>query len=278
MKIHDGTQINLFYYKNQWRISTTGCIDAFDSYWKSNYSFGNLFVDEFFKTSDIRYLETQYCYSFILCHPDNNNVVQHKTPKLYHIMTRNIRNFIKYDIDINVAKPNRRYFDDINDLWDYIDYMDIDNYTGIVASHPERGHYRFNSAKYYALKFMIKNEKNDEMIILKNIENYNNLDILISNIPKFQQIYNQVISDIDSVCKDIYKYYHKTKIRRIWVELPFYVKPLIYEIHKLYINKIRKWEHNKIITGQDINKPILDISDVNYWFKLLPPKKKIIYN
>ena len=190
-------------------------------------------------------------------------------------MTRNIRNFIKYDIDINVAKPNRRYFDDINDLWDYLDNMDIDNYTGIVASHPERGHYRFNSTKYYALKFMIKNEKNDEMIILKNIGNYSNLDILISNIPKFQQIYNQIISDIDSVCKDIYKYYHKTKIRRIWVELPFYVKPLIYEIHKLYINKIRKWEHSKFITGQDIQKPILDIDDVNYWFKLLPSKRKL---
>ena len=41
------------------------------------------------------------------------------------------------------------------------------------------------------------------------------------------------------------------------------------------INKIRKWEHNKIITGQDIHKPILDIADVNYWFKLLPPKRKL---
>ena len=33
---------------------------------------------------------------------------------------------------------------------------------------------------------MIKNE-NDEMIILKNIENYNNLDILISAIPNFNK-------------------------------------------------------------------------------------------
>ena len=69
---------------------------------------------------------------------------------------------------------------DINDLWVYIDNMNIDNHTGIVASHPEWGHYRFNSAKYYALKYLIKNEKNDEMIILKNISNYSNLDILIS--------------------------------------------------------------------------------------------------
>ena len=269
----DGTQVNLFYYKNKWCLSTIGCIDAFDCYWKSSNSFGELFSRLFLELSDISYLNIKYCYSFILCHPENNNIIQYSKPKLYHIMTRNMMNFVKIDVDIQIPKPKKRFFESEIDLWNYLDTASIDNKTGVVAHHPEHGHYRFNCTKFNTLLRLIKNEKDDDLVILNNINNINNIEILSSYINKFNNVYKNISIWIDIVCSEIFNYYYLVKIKRKWVELPYYVKPLIYELHDIYIHKIRNWDYTRTLLNKELKKPIMTEEAVLSWFYKLPPRR-----
>ena len=78
----DGTLINLFYDNNQWNVSTKGSINAKKSYWYSNQSFYNLFIEAWNKyysnldetNTNFDELNKEYCYSFVLMHPNNQIV------------------------------------------------------------------------------------------------------------------------------------------------------------------------------------------------------------
>ena len=271
----DGTQINMFYFNRQWRLSTSGCINAFKSYWKSNKSFGELFTNIFIKTTNINLLNKNYCYSFILTHPENINVVEYTKPEIYHIMTRNLFNYQKVDDDINVQKPNKHRFCDEIYLWNYLDNLDASKTSGIVAKHPIHGHYRFNSTVYNTLNRLIANEKNDEMVVLRQLMFRNNLDILISHIDRFQNVKQRLESDIDSVCNEIYNYYYNTKILRCFMVLPYYIKPLMFEIHDIYISRIREWESKLSTENKFIIKPVITLDDVMEWFITIPERRKL---
>lgn len=92
----EGTVIGLFYYKNQWNITTRRCLDARKSVWIDNLSYYDMFVDcvgeldSFFGSLDVN----NYYY-FVLVHHKNKNHIDYtkklgeEYKKLIHIITRN---------------------------------------------------------------------------------------------------------------------------------------------------------------------------------------------
>ena len=77
----DGTMINLFYH-DKWTISTRSCLYA-DCNWYSNKKFNTMF-EEAEKNYKIDYnlLNKNYCYTFVLQHPENRIVTEYIEPKI----------------------------------------------------------------------------------------------------------------------------------------------------------------------------------------------------
>lgn len=76
----DGSVIRVWKSEEKWHVSTSRCIDAYESSWSSRKSFGTLF-DEAVQAIGMNFseLDPDYTYFFILCHPDNQIVTWYRT-------------------------------------------------------------------------------------------------------------------------------------------------------------------------------------------------------
>ena len=85
-KFEEGTMINLFYDKDvgDWEISTKSSIGGRYKYFKeSPKTFRSMFLEAMNYTGlEFNMLNPDYCYSFVLQHPENRIVVLHKKMKL----------------------------------------------------------------------------------------------------------------------------------------------------------------------------------------------------
>jgi hypothetical protein len=88
---YDGTMINVYWLDGSWQHSTKGMLDADEAYWTSSKSFGELFREA---SGGLPYdildsLDRDYCYSFVLQHPDNRIVVLASKPRVVLVLVRN---------------------------------------------------------------------------------------------------------------------------------------------------------------------------------------------
>jgi hypothetical protein len=107
----EGTMINLFYDEriSSWEISTRSILKANNWYYKINYAddnnikqktFRQMFMEQFFvnenEPRDINNIfnlfSKNYCYSFVLQHPDNHIVLNIESPKVYLVAVYELLN------------------------------------------------------------------------------------------------------------------------------------------------------------------------------------------
>ena len=86
---YDGSLIKLFWSGTQWVVSTSGSVGGAGLVGKSDVSFEELFWVAFdymhYSTLD---LNTDYCYVFELCSPENRVVVKYEEPQLRLLAVR----------------------------------------------------------------------------------------------------------------------------------------------------------------------------------------------
>jgi hypothetical protein len=90
----EGTMINVFFDTaiNSWKLATRNTVDANVSFYRSNKipqgppskTFNTMFVEACQVSNfNLETLNKQYCYSFVLQHPDNRIVSPFSVPRLY---------------------------------------------------------------------------------------------------------------------------------------------------------------------------------------------------
>lgn len=94
LKKEDGSLLTTYYYNGQWRVQTSGTIQA-DSYVGIyDFSFAELFWDTFRKNGgNISEMNKDYCYAFELCTIYNQVVAKHTEQKLVLLNVRNRNNY-----------------------------------------------------------------------------------------------------------------------------------------------------------------------------------------
>ena len=97
----DGTVLRVFYWNNEWIVSTNRRIDASRVRWASNKTFYELLSEAVpdRKLEDLfeKDLSKENTYSFILLHPENQLVIDHSEPRLVLIGYRNNSTFVEKD-------------------------------------------------------------------------------------------------------------------------------------------------------------------------------------
>lgn len=102
----DGTLLRLSHIPEQggWWLSTNGKEDARDAYWMN----GQSFYDQFWSanpTINFDTLNKDYVYLFLLCHPLNVIVVNHRDPKVYHVATYDRTSLKEVACDMGIEQP-----------------------------------------------------------------------------------------------------------------------------------------------------------------------------
>ena len=256
----DGSHIKLYYYNGEWVKSTTRYIDAYNAYWYSDKSFGDLFDECDNGSINYDILNKNYCYGFVICHKENRIVTNYSENKLVHVCTRDLSsdNYSFVETDIGICKPK-----ELNQL-DLKEYEKNNNDKEGIIVWKDGNHNKIKFESYNKVKRLRINTNNPLFEYITNLCNGNKdlyTQIYIERNRHFID-YEKKINNIVNRLHRNYMDYHVNKIK------------LIKQINKAY------WKHMYNLHGFHMNDNKIITKDVvrDYLVNLDPPQVMHIIN
>jgi hypothetical protein len=251
----EGTMINVFWDGAGWELATRSAVGAQNMFYLPPNP--KTFFDMFQEAADqcglkLENLNKEFCYSFVLQHPENKIVVEVSTPGLYLVALYKINNpshtveeIDPYScvFDMGTVKfPEIYSFDtwdelktrfetaDLHILGTMIKNLETGERTKIRNTHYERvRHLRGNQPKLkYQYLVLSKSGKEAEYL---------------SHFPEHTEQFKEFKEEIDNFTCFLYDNYvscfiTKTKLPR---DCPYYLMKTLYSLHTVY-----KVQHKKI--------------------------------
>lgn len=238
----DGTMINIFYY-NGWHISTRSCIGA-NCKWYSKRNFSDLFED--CKNFDIDQLNKDYCYNFVLKHPENRIVTKYDTSSIVLVGAYKIENnkplFLDLQVvqkelnNINIEIPKRYTFENFQQAWAYGNTMlNYDN-QGIILKHNNiRG--RIINPHYNYVKNLRGNGRNIKYLYFE-LRKDNFIDEFLNYYPEHRELFNSFQSELYAMTHKLFNYYQDFRVKKTikYEDIEYQYRPLLYTLHGEYLN------------------------------------------
>ena len=269
----DGTLINVF-YTTKWHISTRGKIEAETSYWDSTKSFQTLFLEALdYHKIKLETLKTHICYSFVLAHPENRIVTKYINPTVYLVQARNIETLEILDkhstLFSEFQRPKKRIFNTYTDLESFTNRLSYKKEGFVLYSKNFSERTKIQGPSYLKAKEM----KGNNYCL-----NYRFVEIIQQNLQsdylKYFKDHKYILSyyelHLDHLLNNLFTYYIETKVHKKFIEYPFHIKPLIYELHGLYIKKYKTWI---FLEQPDTPKPSMTSVDVSDYIYSLPTNR-----
>jgi hypothetical protein len=247
---YEGTLIRLFYYENNWLISTKKCIDSSKARWVSKKSFLELFVET---EAELNYklvekLNPNYCYSLLITHPENNIVVNYKNKCLHHISTRDMNTLNEIDINIGLTKPIRTFINNtnidetMNSIQNYKEY-DLEGFIFIDTNY---NRWKIRTPIFINMRKLWGNTNNR---LYRYLELRKDSDMLIQYLQYFNDDKDQFINyeyKIKEVATNILKFYVEKHITKSIDKVPYYYSKIIYKLHGDFYKTKIKTNINKV--------------------------------
>ena len=270
----DGTMINMWYYKDSWHISTRSSIGA-NCKWFSNKKFYELFQES--NSLDLKAMNKNYFYSFVLQHPENRIVTCYSEPKVTLVFVGKVNEdntiesipYNEITNDINVSIPRRYKFENNNSIEELIDYVSKQNYEfqGLVLKNGIN-RTKIRNPNYNYARQLRGNTRNMKYLYY-DLLRIGKMSEYLNFFPEFIQLFNEFGSEFSEMAKNLhnnYINYHVKKNVSDIKDIYFPFRPHTYNLHKLFI------ENKKPITPQVINaylntlEPAQIVYIINYKF------------
>lgn len=206
---YDGHFLKVYYYKDEWRVSSNSKIDTQkrrDKYPnKSNYE---LFMEAAECSGlDFSTLNKSCAYFFERLHPECAMVVPVISPKLYHIGTRDCVTLMEVDQDIGVPKPRTYSLTSLQDCIDVVDKLHFTSGEGFVVCNKS---YRPHGRDYARVKIksrsylMVFNQTigsrvKDDLGFCLDIWLRQESSEYLSYFPQYTELYQWIDKTIDQV-------------------------------------------------------------------------------
>ena len=202
----DGSLIKLWFYDDEWRISTNGTIDAKDANLSSDVSEFQNFYDLFLvalKGTNIQLheLDRQYTFMFELMSPYNRVVVPHKDIKIRHIGTRCNTTLKEVNIDIGVDKPKSYTFGSIEECIYIAKELPFDQ-EGYVVVDNDWNRVKIKGLAYIAVHHLSNNGIVTKKRIMDLIKLNEDSEFLVY-YPEFTEAVNDMRSKINTFIEDM---------------------------------------------------------------------------
>ena len=227
----EGTLMRTYYYGGIWMLSTKKCVNAAKARWLSKRSFQELF-EEVFPVDAFGKMDVNCCYSFILCHPENNMVVQYPSSKIFHISTRDMRTMGEVEVDIGVEKPPRHpVVDGDLSILNGLKTMQDLSYEGYVLVDGAYHRQKFVSDIYKKARDIWGNT---------NYRFYRYLEVrkggesaveeYLRFFPHDKLVFAEYEMQFVNLAQHVLEVYVKKNVEKKGI-VPFYLKRLIFDIH-----------------------------------------------
>ncbi len=228
----DGVLIRVYNYNGIWMISTKKCIDAKKARWLTKKSFHEMF-EEVFPTESIGRMDVNEVYSFILCHPENNMVVRYETPKIYHIATRNMITGEEYDKDIGIENVPKQMV--VNRDLSILNQLATEyqlNYEGYVLVDSTFNRQKIASPFFKRAREVWGNTNNR---FLRYCEIRKEGPTLMEEYLKYftndKDLFLEYEKRFTDFGKKVYDTYRARHTNRKQINIPPYMKRVIYDLH-----------------------------------------------
>jgi hypothetical protein len=246
----EGTLVRYFNYNEKWILSTKKCIDASKSRWVSTKTFHELFEDCLFvkNIENITNLNPNYCYSFIITHPDNNIVVKYTEPVLYHISTRDMVTMSEIEVNIDIVKSIRTLIpkDNIKDIIQNVMITRQLCYEGVIFIDSNYNRWKFKSPYFNRAREIWGNTNNRLFRYIELRKDVNLLDEYLMYFPNDQSIFSNYEYRIKILCSQILSIYTGKHILKDGTKIPYYLAKIIYKLHGDFFKDKIRTDLNKI--------------------------------
>ena len=254
----DGTLLRLYYFGEEWLLSTNRKLSAHDSRWGTRKSFGELFENVLSKIYNISFedftktLNPKEQYMFLLVHQDNYD--------LYHIGTM-VGAEHKQNKTTMIKKPKELSFNTFDDVTKYI----LENQTkvnGIIACNNDGSQWKLTHSHYSRKKKILENNPNIMFRYLELRKNNDLDDFMHYFAEKYKYEINVIETTIEQLTIDILSAYIRRFIKKMYTRVEQNEYPILYNCHKHYIETHERI--NEDIVRQEIHK-----LDVKLLYKII---------
>ena len=268
----DGTMINVFYNtanlnKNgksspKWEIATRSNIGANCRFnLNSKKTFKDMFYDAITTSghSDVEFfsnLNKDFCYSFVLQHPDNRIVHEVKTPQIYltnvfECNGNNVSPICASDIKKLQMSELVKYPKNIDEMfskidnWDYINLVCSGEQTsfnlqGFVITNTDNVRTKIRNIEYEKIKRIRGNSPKLQYQFLE-LYKQNKIKQYLSYFPEHKELFDNYRKDFYKWTETLYNLYidcfiEKTSYLR---NCAYEFKPILYFLQKHYLLELR---------------------------------------
>lgn len=285
----EGFILRLFFFKNKWYLSTHKKLNAFDSYWSSSNSCGNIFIRSIeslnrkskkLEYEDIMDLYDRFCntldknfiYTFLVRNTPESRIVCETTfePTCYLVGIFDIKNnFTLVDkiptcVDW-IPTPEELYFSSLNDLIKHVDKIEIEECQGVIV-HTSNGKQLKVMNPTYIEYFNVRN--NEPNIYVRFLQLRLNKD---DTLKKFMKLYSSMVYKFEDMELQIFEL--AQKITNSYIQRYIHKKYIVVPQKQFFImQELHIWHRenpNKNKISLDKTLELLDTKDGLFLFSLL---------
>jgi hypothetical protein len=239
-----GTLVRAFFDGYYWRLSTNGAIDAYDNYWISSRSIGNLFDECLVKIYNMNAsfaysplagkLNKDYTYQFVLQHPEVH-LEMIERPYIYHIATFDNKalRYVELANADRLPRPLSGTFDNMTEFLEHYNKTKCDGFTLCAAGDADSQTRRFKIIKPdHAHKIKLLGRTSN--LYLRYLEcKAEGLDRdLVRNFPGMRYYATAVERFLHEIAHETNALYAAKYIGRNYnLEINYYLRPIINALH-----------------------------------------------
>jgi hypothetical protein len=251
----EGSVIRMFHFSGKWYISTNRKLDAFKSKWSSSESFGLSFSKalenysvknpeflDIMSEKDIisqfqDTLDTKKQYMFLLLNNKDNRIVCDASPEatVYHVGTF-INGELSMKENIGLPYPNELKFNNIDEVFDYVEKIDYITKQGVIIFTPDNKQYKIFNTEYLNLYNVRGNEPSIKFRYLQLRMNKTSRELLKYLYPQFIPIFDQYENILYNKAKEINNAYINRFIKKNYVSVPVEDYIVISSIHSWHVS------------------------------------------
>ena len=246
--LYEGTLIRLYFNENRWILSTKKCLDASKSKWISTKNFSELF-NECVGNIKLDSLNTSYCYSFVISHPENNIISNCLVPTVYHISTRDMITFNEIEVNIGIpnSKKNPVTKGDFDTLLNYFTNNHELSNEGCIFIDTKYNRYKIKNVFFQYIRTIWGNTNNRYFRYLELRKDINLLQEYIKYFPNDKTLFLDYERKISNLAHSILKTYIDRHIIKGTVKVPFFYTKVIYKLHGDYFKSKVKTNFDKVM-------------------------------
>lgn len=248
-KSEEGTLLRLFFENNKWILSTFKRINAFESYWSSSKSFGELFLEalQFYftegdgkhklnteHTNDIfdnfcNTLDTKYVYTFLLKTNKDTRMLCTPSPHPTLFFTGIFSNgeYVEGNPTLLSLTPELLTFNTKEEVDDYVNNVDYLKSQGVLVFLPNKTYIKIINPLYLMYKKIRGTEPNIEMAYCRIRKSDDD------TIKMFHQLFPEFDSFLfENKLNKVVNYLHNTYINRYIKKNYMFVEPIFNNLLK----------------------------------------------